>query len=171
MTIRLLIDGYNLLHATGAVAGGGGPAGLVRARDRLLSQIAGYFNDAERSEVQVVFDAGRSRRDQPELIVRGITVTYAVGYPEADDLLEEIIRQHPNPRRLTVVSSDLRVQRCAKSRRASAIGCDAWLMQMLDDRPRDADRTGKPESATKEPIVDEKLSAEEVKRWLDEFGL
>jgi hypothetical protein len=103
------------------------------------------------------------------MIFRSMTVTFAVGFEEADDLLEEIIRKHPHPRTLTVVSSDLRVQRCAKARKASSIGCDQWLMQLDNDHP--SDPSADAAQADRQPDEKPQLSAEEVQKWLREFGL
>ncbi len=128
MAITLLIDGYNLLHATGALHVVGGQSALAKARERMLAQIAGSLTEAERLTTQVVFDARRSgaSRLENESVVRGMTVSFSVGFAEADELLEQIIRHHPHPRSLTVVSSDLRIQRCATARKATAIGCDEY---------------------------------------------
>jgi predicted RNA-binding protein with PIN domain len=177
MIVRLLIDGYNLLHATGAVGSGRrgshGPGQLARARQRLLQQLSAGLSEEQRLTTQIVFDAHRKVTGDEEQVVHGMTVTYSAGFEEADDLLEQIIRQHPQPRTLTVISSDLRVQRTAKARKAQAVSCDQWLMQLLEQsEPSDA--------AQKPPLQEPQerqerqgsplLSAEEVARWLDEFG-
>lgn len=168
MSISLLIDGYNLLHATGAINVSRGANALAKARNRMLAQIAGSLTEPERLKTQVVFDArrtGSSNGIENETIVRGMTVTFAVGFAEADELLEQIIRQHSQPKTLTVVSSDLRVQRCATARKAIAIGSDQWLMQMLDGphQPESSDLTPEDKKAD--------MSPEEVQKWLREFGL
>lgn len=185
MTLRLLIDGYNLLHATGAISQGRGPGRLAKARQRMLGQIAAELTEEERRATQVVFDTQRSIDDEPATSVRGMRVTYAVGFAEADDLIEQLIRQHPQPRTLTVVSSDVRVQRCAKSRKARAVGSDQWLMELLDGHERTeptasaspgevaesaahADSLGRNEIDTDR---EKRLSNDEVQAWLKEFGL
>ncbi|MGN6547958.1 MAG: NYN domain-containing protein [Aureliella sp.] len=169
MTVRLLIDGYNLLYATGAVAQARGPGGLARARERLLGQLGAALPESQRQQTQIVFDARRVPvRGECEQSVRGITVTFSAGFEEADDLLEQLIRQHPNPRTLLVVSSDQRVQRCAKSRKAQSVTCDQWLMQIADGP------LPEPVAEPPEPIPRDRtpqLSTEEVARWLEEFGL
>ena len=169
MTLTLLIDGYNLLHATGALHLSRGPSGLAKARERMLAQIAGSLSETDRLKTQVVFDARRSGSStmiESEVVVRGMTVTFAVGFAEADELLEQIIRQHPQPKSLTVVSSDLRVQRCATARKAIAIGSDQWLMQQLDGRPTKMEPI-EPQDPSEEKSD---LSPEEVQKWLKEFG-
>lgn len=173
MTVHLLIDGYNLLYATGAVAQNRGPGGLARARERLLQQLGSALSESQRQETQIVFDARRvPRQGENEQSVRGMTVTFSAGFEEADDLLEQLIRQHPNPRTLVVVSSDQRVQRCAKARKAQAVTCDEWLMELVDG-PLPASAAPEPEDVSSD-VPDqrrEQLSADEVSRWLDEFGL
>lgn len=168
MSISLLIDGYNLLHATGAINMSRGAGALAKARERMLAQIAGSLNETQRLKTQIVFDARRTSGAstvETETIVRGMTVTFAVGFAEADELLEQIIRQHSQPRALTVVSSDLRVQRCATARKATAVGSDQWLMQMLDGPRSEVDEVV--DDGEKKTIV----SPEEVQKWLKEFGL
>lgn len=173
MVVRLLIDGYNLLYATGAIAQDRGPGGLARARERMLRQLGQALSESQRQQTQIVFDARRApERGESEQSVRGMTVTFATGFDEADDLLEQLIRQHPNPRALVVVSSDQRVQRCAKARKAQPITCDQWLMQLVDGPPQPpvgAERADQVEDAPNERSP--QLSADEVARWLDEFGL
>lgn len=168
MSITLLIDGYNLLHATGALNLSRGPNSLAKARDRMLAQIASNLTESDRLKTQVVFDArrsGKSANVESEVTVRGMTVTFAVGFAEADELLEQIIRQHSQPKKLTVVSSDLRVQRCATARKAIAVGSDQWLMKMLDG-PRDRE-----ESLDDQRDSKSEVPPEEVQKWLEEFGL
>ncbi len=172
MFISLLIDGYNLLHATGALNLSRGANALAQARDRMLSQIADRLSESERLKTQVVFDARRkasSSDSESETVVRGITVTYAVGFAEADELLEKIIRQHPQPKSLTVVSSDLRVQRCATARKAIAMGSDQWLMRTLDSRPDQTAAASESDDSAKTEMKTD-LSPEEVQKWLREFG-
>lgn len=168
MSISLLIDGYNLLHATGALNLTRGPSALTKARDRMLSQIAGSLTESERLKTQVVFDArrsGNSTNVDSEIVVRGMTVTFAVGFAEADELLEQIIRQHSQPKKLTVVSSDLRVQRCATARKATAIGSDQWLMKMLEGPRHDV------QDIEVEREEKSEVPPDEVQKWLKEFGL
>lgn len=181
MTIRLLIDGYNLLYATGApgtVGTRGGPKDLASARNRLLGQLATYLTDGERLTTEIIFDSrrtGESARDAQQS-VHLMTVTFSSGFESADDLLELVIRQHPNPKLLTVVSSDQRIQRCAKSRKAIAVDCDRWLMQFVDEPKELRDQCEESSSiqADASDEVNQKrnhiVSADEVQKWLSEFG-
>ena len=65
---------------------------------------------------------------------RGITVRFAAQYEEADELIEELIRADSAPRRLVVVSSDHRIQRAARRRRAKAVDSDVWYAELVRAR-------------------------------------
>ncbi len=167
----IFIDGYNLLHVTGL----SGPeisrreigrGSLERARNALLNFLAASLDDDERKLTTVAFDSSNARSGLPrELKHQGITVKYATGYESADELLEELIREASAPRRLTVVSSDHRVQRAAKRRRARAVDSDVWYAEIRKSR----DKPGQP-VATPSPKPTGPLSDAEVAAWLDEFG-
>ncbi|MEO8496788.1 MAG: NYN domain-containing protein [Planctomycetota bacterium] len=167
----ILIDGYNLLHVTGL----SGPeitrreiavGALERARNALLNFLAASLDADERQQTTVVFDSSCA---PPVLRLarqhRGITVKYATGYESADELLEELIREAAAPKRLTVVSSDHRVQRAAKRRKARAVDSDVWYDEIRESRRQ----PGIP-VATVPPRPTGPLSEDEVAAWLAEFG-
>ena len=134
--MSLLIDGYNSIYAAGIVPKGSGPGGLERSRAALLSFLAESVESAELARTTVVFDAGP---DAPRGLprswsFRGITVRFATGYDDADALIEELIQTDSAPRQLTVVSSDHRVQRAARRRRAKAVDSDRWFSDALRER-------------------------------------
>ena len=164
--MTLIIDGYNLLNASAVFAQGRGPVTLERSRHALLDFLVDHLNHEELHETHVVFDAkdappGRPRRDEH----RGIAVHYAAEYKEADDLIEELIRADSAPRRLTVVSSDHRLQRAARRRRAAAVDSEVWLRQLAARRRR---QDSAPDAAGGKPAVPP--SPSEVIAWLREFG-
>lgn len=131
-----LIDGYNLLHAMGALHPQVAPGELERARKRLISLLKGSFGD-DAVNVTVVFDAHRRAGGLPEQSMdHGIQVLFAVGRPEADDLIEEIIRSTSVPRQLTVVSNDHRIQTAAQRRRCPVLDCEQFLRILENRRPQ-----------------------------------
>ena len=116
--MALLIDGYNLLHATGISGKGSGPGGFQRSREALLNFLAASIEPAERAQTTIVFDAADAPPGLPRTMTQEeMTVRYATDYPDADTLIEELISEHSTPRKLLVVSSDHRIQRGAKHRR------------------------------------------------------
>ena len=133
--MALLVDGYNLIHAANIVGRGLGPRGLERARQALLDTLAAALPDAERARATIVFDAASAPPGLPrQHLYQGMTVRFAVGYESADELLEELIGADSAPKRLTVVSSDHRVQRAARKRRATAIDSDVWFAELQRQR-------------------------------------
>lgn len=167
--IVFLIDGYNLLNASGVESAPGSPRTpeLDRARQGLLDFLAEALTAEEVLRTMVVFDAHgpRSKRVVEECY-RGLIVRFAVQYPDADTLLEQLIAQHTSPKQLTVVSSDHRVQRAARRRRAKFIDSEVWyaaLCRRLRNRRQEGRQVGRDTC--------DRLEAEDVESWLRKFGL
>lgn len=161
--MALLIDGYNLLHVTGLVGRAG--SGLQGSRNALLRFLASAIEPKELAETTIVFDAAEAPPGLPRVVTHeGMTVRYASEYPDADALLEELISAHHVPRSLTVVSSDHRVQRAARRRRAPFVDSDAWFAEAA--RRRSQRQGAAPPPARREAS----LSAGEIAYWLAEFG-
>ncbi len=170
----LLIDGYNLLHKTNILgpaprarshAGRPVASGLRRSREALLRFLAASIDAADLPRTTIVFDAGGAppglprRVDYYEMMVR-----YATEYADADTLIEELIQAEAAPRSLLVVSSDHRIQRAARRRRASFVDSDRWFGELCRRRyarqqPRDPS-DDKPSGP---------LSDAEVAYWLQQF--
>lgn len=124
--MRLLIDGYNLLHASGVFPPADDPT-LQRARRALLDALAEVLPPKLAAACLVVFDAVDAPPGLPrEGAHRGVAFRFARRGGTADELLEELIAAAPDPRNLTVVSSDHRVQRAARRRGAAFADSDAW---------------------------------------------
>ena len=164
--MSLLIDGYNLLHAVGIIGRGIGPGGLERSRLALLNFLVESLDPKEAATTTVVFDAQEAPPGAPRALDhRGIKVLFSTGYPDADALLDELIRAESAPRRLTVVSSDHQVQRSARRRKARAVDSDVWYAEIVRQR---RDRQTREVPKPSKPGVP--LLAEEVDRWLRRFG-
>ncbi len=166
---KLLIDGYNLLFQSNLVGRGRGPGWLERARRRLLGLLGQGLSPAELGTTQVIFDASRPGNSDRELVVEsGMLVTFAVEHPEADDLLEQVIRTHPQPKSLRVVSSDQRIRRCARARRAESIDSESFLSTL--ERAAELSQTiDAPQKLAEEQAPESPLSESEIGYWLEEF--
>jgi predicted RNA-binding protein with PIN domain len=159
----LLIDGYNLLYASGVLAPDGRGTSLQRARTALLDYLERVVDPDELPRTTVVFDARYAPPGLPRQARHGdILIRFAARHREADDLLEELIQQDTAPRQLTVVSSDHRVQRAARRRKAIAIDSDIWVARQTKRRRLP------PAPASAKPT--EPLTDAEVQSWLAEFG-
>ena len=124
----LMIDGYNLMHAVGLARQSYGPGDLEIRRNRLLQQLAARLNPPTIDRTTIVFDAfaadGDSDRHQS---VHGLSVVFAPCGTDADSEIERLIASHPAPRQLVVISSDQRLHRAARRRRAQAVNSsDFW---------------------------------------------
>ncbi|MFL5243926.1 MAG: NYN domain-containing protein [Gemmataceae bacterium] len=159
-----LIDGYNLLHAMGALSGRLGPHALERARGRLLGLLHGCYGN-EGNQVTVVFDARGAPPGVPgKLEYHGLHIAFAVDQQEADDLIELMIEKESTPKKLTVVSDDHRIQKAARRRQCVVRGCLDYLEDL--DRQRRPKRQG-PSEAPAKPTG---LSLAEAELWLREFA-
>lgn len=161
--MNLIVDGYNLMHAAGDFGHGAGPGGLERSRTALLRYLAQALEPELAARTVVVFDASAQRGAPRTERFRGLTVIYAAGYEDADSLIEELIRRHSAPRRLTVVSSDRRLRRAARRRKATSVGSGQWYDQIVKQRGVARDDT--PETA--KPTTDP--TGSELQFWLDQF--
>ncbi len=143
----ILIDGYNLIGPI-APPGRSRPGNhqtrwLEHARLRLINEVATGLGPVLAHETWIIFDSKRltsrlaSSLDEPveRSVIQGITIEFSIGYDEADDRIEELIAAHHTPKRLTVVSSDHRLQIAARRRGALAVDSDVWLDRLSEKRP------------------------------------
>jgi uncharacterized protein len=165
----ILIDGYNLLFQSQLVGRGRGQGWLQRARNRLVRLLSSGLPIELVGKTTIVFDASQPVDPQSDYVTQeGIRIVFAVEHPEADDLLEEMIRAHPTPKRLQVVSSDLRIQRCGRSRRAQVIDSESFLQRCESGfYRRQSARELEPLEESSGEIPE--LSQEEIEFWMREF--
>lgn len=162
----LLIDGYNLLYASGIIARGIGPGTLERSRLALLNSLVTLLEPDDCEKTTVVFDGRNAPPGLPRTFHhQKLTVIFADKGSDADSLIEEMIRTESSPRQLTVVSSDHRLHRAARRRRAKAVDSDQWYGQLIVSY-RMRLNSIQPEVKPAVP-----LSATEVQQWLDEFAV
>ncbi len=110
----------------------------------------------------IVFDASHAPPGLPrEDSHRGIVVLFAKDYAEADDLIEELISRDHAPRKLFVISSDHRLHRAARRRRATPIDSEVWIAE-LERRSGKSRRLMPPGKPTAAPG--------ETDSWLAEFA-
>jgi predicted RNA-binding protein with PIN domain len=165
--VALLIDGYNLLHASGIIGRGRGPGGLQRSRQGLIEFLIASLDPAELARTTIVFDAAEAPPGLPrQYVASGITIRFASGYESADELIEELIRQDTTPRQLTVVSSDHRLHRAARRRKAAPVDSDRWYVEQLRRRGQPTARQRK--SRETKPIPD--VTEAEIEYWIAQFS-
>jgi len=176
VSLLLLIDGYNVIPPVAPPNGQADPMWLQRERMQLVRRLSQHLQDDVRRRTCVVFDAQQPPRDRPsQFEVDEIEVRFAVNYPEADDLIEEMIAAHSAPKQLAVVSSDHRVQTAARRRGAASFDSQPWLDKLMDGRlqlsptARKARRVGgegQGSELSSKPHNDDN----DVDQWMREFG-
>ena len=165
--MSLLIDGYNLLHVTGIAGRGGGPGGFHQTREALLRFLAASISDDQRVQTTVVFDANDAPPGLPkEVTFQAMTICYARDFPDADAMIEQLIARHHAPRSLLVVSSDHRIQRAARRRKARSIDSDRWYSDLWQRRVED--RHHRQLRVPEKPVG--QLSAKEIDYWVEQFS-
>jgi predicted RNA-binding protein with PIN domain len=144
--LKLLIDGYNLLQAAGQFGSAAGVGTLESARLALLDFLVDSLSPADAKRTVVVFDAAAAPLGRPSVLEHdGLTVRFSRRQGSADDLIEELLETVEDPRHLTVVSSDHRVQRAARRRRAIPVDSESWVRDMrsaAENRQGDSNQRG-----------------------------
>lgn len=164
--MSVLIDGYNLLNAVGVLEPRRGPGGLQRARLALLNFLVESLDPVDVPHTTVVFDAREAPPGLPRVTDhRGLTVRFAARDEDADALIEELIRADSAPRRLTVVSSDHRIQRAAHRRRARAVDSDVWYAEIIRQRRQRHQAAAEDAQRPHVPLLEE-----DVNYWVRQFG-
>ena len=163
--MALLIDGYNLLHVTSIFGPPGAGTELHRTRLAFLNFLASSLNKRERKVTTIVFDGAGAPPGLPESLLHdGITVRFARRHSNADEMIEEMLETWRNPRALTVVSSDHRVQRAARHAGATFVDSERWYTDIKSTlRARNA-----AESERAKPSG--RPTPEELDYWVSEFS-
>jgi uncharacterized protein len=162
--MSLIIDGYNLLYVTGIAGDAAGTGGAFqRSREALLNFLAASIPEAELAQTTIVFDATDAPPGLPRTVThKGMTVRYASDYIDADALIEQMIEENHVPRSLLVVSSDHRIQRAARRRRAAFVDSDRWYSELWRRR-LEAQQV----SQLDKPVT--QLTAAEIEYWVTKF--
>lgn len=145
---------------------------------RLVQRLAEHLDPDLANQTYVIFDSATGKRYGADTLqIHGIHVRFAVGHDEADDLIEELIAAHHSPKRLTVVSSDHRLQVAARRAGARAFDAQPWLDALLDGQlmlaiawPRRSSRADA-EGGEPGPAKPERLNSAEVEQWLRAFEI
>jgi predicted RNA-binding protein with PIN domain len=168
-----LIDGYNLMHAAGAISAKVSTREAFRRRRRIfLNKLADALGAERASETTVVFDASVPPGDFPlETTYKGMTLLFAVADENADARIEKLIATHSAPKSLTVISSDKRIRQAARRRKARTLTADEFLDQL--ERFVDQ-RNGKRRMHSEEDArpSDDKASPsnDDTDYWMEAFG-
>jgi predicted RNA-binding protein with PIN domain len=167
--MRILIDGYNLMYAVGAMPRNIAPDALRKVRHRFLNELGALIPPIDAHQTTVVFDASIVLEHLPKTQTqKGMTILFAVDDDDADSRIEELIRKHSAPKNLTVVSTDLRVRQAATRKKAKAVKSEDFWAELKAKKTKPLDRPAPP--SREEKARNEGLSEAESAYWLAEFG-
>lgn len=167
----LIIDGYNVLYEAGLLDAPSRSHSLLRKRRGLLKLLAAHLEPDERRRTQIVFDARNPPAGLPRrFVVQEMEVLFARSDGEADELIERLIADHSAPRQICLVSSDRRLQKAAKRRRANFRDSDVFLEE-LKKRGSASATTNSPQQADQiRAKLTGQSSAADIRHWLEIFG-
>ena len=111
MAERVIVDGYNVIHAWPDLKGLLSGASLEAARDRLIERLS-VFGMVAGAEVTVVFDAHHSTaRTNSEQVVEGVHVLFTRKGHSADHAIERIAYDASQVGDMITVATSDRFQR------------------------------------------------------------
>ncbi|MBN1846841.1 MAG: NYN domain-containing protein [Sedimentisphaerales bacterium] len=156
-----LLDGYNVYHAARKLS-----ADWHFLTVRQLAGLVAEDMRHRRDRGVIVFDGRRPRGQSDRVEPAGyVELVYCGPGQDADTLLEQWIRRHTAPRRLTVVSSDRRVRQAARRRRCRMLKADDYLASLMRNRQTPPPRPVEP------PEKRHGLDQAGRQEWLELFGL
>jgi len=154
-----IIDGHNLLHSIHKEDPHSGPI-----RDVQLCWIVGRYLKQISQTGEIIFD-GTGPRDKSGFDnISNLEVFFAGLGTDADTVIEDKIVVNTAPRRLTIVSSDRRLRKAARARKAISVKSDVFWNNIQKQLSR--------KKTAKEPAAKRRgISDGETKQWLEYFGL
>lgn len=137
----VIIDGHNLIGKMSTIS-------LADPDDeeKLIRILARHLHKKRRKMV-VVFDKGAQTDLRPRQCGSRLRVIFAPPESSADALIIDMIKKDPNPKGMTIVSSDNEIRRCARSRRAKVVSAEDFARELVagSDQPANDNSIGTPD--------------------------
>jgi len=154
-----IIDGHNLSHAAADIQRDYEPVGEVR-----LCRIISRYFAAIGEKGQIVFDGTGPAEKHPFDHIAHLEVSFAGIGSNADTVIEGKIKASTAPNRLIVISSDRRIIKAARARRAASLKSKVFWTEVKK-------RLMQKEKFKEPPEKKTGLTESETKQWLEFFGL
>ena len=153
------IDGHNLLHS---ILKSEGDSGAIS--DVQLCHIIGSYLKLTGQRGEIIFD-GIGPPDKSGFDgISNLEVFFAGLGTDTDTVIEDKIIANSAPRRLRIVSSDRRLRKAARARKATSLKSEAFWNNIQKQLSR--------KKTVKEPAAKRRgLTDSETSQWLDIFGL
>jgi predicted RNA-binding protein with PIN domain len=156
----LIIDGYNVIEAAPELFKKM-PA-LENRRDHLLRMIRStpYLRN---KKIIVVFDGSSPQGTPKKYRHHNIQVIFSGAQQEADQVIQDMIREESPRKSLLIISSDHEIQNTARDHNTQTSSSQAFWQQ---SRPR---RSNQNKSHNTDYSKEKDLSQREVQEWLQIF--
>ncbi|UCD59109.1 MAG: NYN domain-containing protein [Candidatus Hydrogenedentota bacterium] len=129
--MHVIIDGHNLIGKMSKIS-----LADPNDEDKLVRTLARHLH-SEHQKLIVVFDKGAELDHAPRHKSPKLRVIFAPPDGSADAIIIDMIKRDPNPKGLTIVSSDNEIRRCARRRRARLVSSEDFAKQLeLPPKPR-----------------------------------
>lgn len=152
-----LVDGYNLLRQIEKMSD-------EPTTDIQMCQILGRYFRNINDTCQIIFDGIGPPDKSGMFSISNVEVIFSGSNVEADEVIEQKISANTAPKRLSVVSSDIRIRKAARVRKAQDIKSDIFWLEVIKEINK--------KTPTKEPAQKrDGLTKGETDEWLDIFGL
>lgn len=133
--VRILVDGYSLLHSWPELAAGAARHSEA-ARNALVEMLTQY-QDACGTPVTVFFDGTGARRGKPKNQAAGVVeVLFSSGGQTADDLIERAAHRFQAYGEVLVVTDDFAERETVSGFGGSVASCGNFI-RMIDGRLTD----------------------------------
>ena len=149
----VIVDGHNVIGKMSSIS-----LSDPDDEERLIKLLARHLHHNPQKTI-VVFDKGTEPDFAPQRRGPRLSVIFAPPESSADAIIIDMIRQDPNPKGLTVVSSDNEIRRCARSRRSRTVSAEAFAKKL--DSPPDGRRRNRASGAENSGI--------DIDEWIDYF--
>jgi predicted RNA-binding protein with PIN domain len=124
--VRILIDGYSLLHSWPELAEGA-PRHSEAARDALVEMLT-HYQDACGTPVTVFFDGRGSRKTKPKNVGgKSVEVLFSSAGQTADDLIERAAARFQDYGEVLAVTDDFAIRDTVGGFNGSVASCDNFI--------------------------------------------
>lgn len=129
--VRVLVDGYSLLHGWPELAEGR-PRYSAAARDELVQMLAQYA-DASGTPVTIVFDGSRPRGGPPQSETHaGVEILFSRSGQTADQIIERVTHRMKPFGEALVVTDDHAERDMVISLGGLAMSCDSFIRTLAN---------------------------------------
>lgn len=128
--VRILVDGYSLLHAWPELAPGH-PRHSELARDELVRRLT-LYRDATGTPVSVFFDGSQSARNKCVLSTPEMEILYSRAGQTADTMIERVTHRLLPYGQVLVVTNDYAEQQTVSALGGSTVGCEVFIGMLHD---------------------------------------